>query len=122
MQALPQAIWMQVAQGQALGPPWLTLFKLPDTELAAALELLVIQPARASGADAATVQAYTTVAPLLLEHQAIRAFVARQPQYQRQLPIIPSLGDALMYASLEYQLSPAQQAKLKKLLHQALKN
>jgi hypothetical protein len=92
-------------------------------QLQQGMEDLVDLPIRAAGADEPTLQAYRRVAPLLVEHAAISAYVAQQPDgnLRAALPEITCVGDAVMFASAEYQLTPLQQAKLKKLLINVLK-
>lgn len=123
MHQIPMTVWNAIAKGQALSAPWSALFRMSPDELQGGLEALVDQPIRAMGADPQTVLAYRMVAPLLIENVAISAYLAtsQDRSLRVSLPELHSVGDAVMYASLEYQLTPEQQAKLKKLLITALK-
>lgn len=123
-QTPPQTVWNAIAKGQPLNKPWSIVFNIAQEQLQQGLEELVNQPIRATGADEPTLQAYRRVAPLLVEHAAISAYVAQQndSSLRTALPEITCVGDALMFAAVEYQLTPAQQANLKKLLITALKN
>lgn len=116
-------IWNAIAKGQALSKPWSILFNMTPDEVQNGLAELVDAPIRAAGADEQTVLAYRMVAPLLIENSAISAFIAplQDQSLRNALPEITGVGDALMFASLQYQLTPPQQAKLKKLLINALK-
>lgn len=123
MPAIPQTVWNAIAKGQPLSKPWSVLFNMAPEQLQQGLEEWVDQPIRATGADEPTLLAYRRVAPLLVEHAAISAYVAQQQDncLRTTLPEITCVGDALMFAAAEHQLTPAQQAKLKKLLITALK-
>ncbi len=123
MQPIPPTLWNAIAKGQPLSKPWSIVFNMAPEQLAQGVEDLVAQPIRAAGADGPTVQAYCRVAPLLVENAAISAYVTQQKdsRLRATLPEISCVGDAVMFASAEYQLTPQQQAKLKKLLINALK-
>lgn len=123
MHPIPPTLWNAIAKGQPLSKPWSIVFNMAPEQLQQGLEELINQPIRATGADEPTLQAYHRVAPLLVEHAAISAYVAQQPDgnLRAALPEITCVGDAVMFASAEYQLTPPQQAKLKKLLITALK-
>ena len=63
-------------------------------------------------------------APLLVENEAISSFLqeTRRTSLRTSLPEVVSVSEAVILASMEYQLTRSQQAKLKQLLEQALQS
>ena len=124
MHQVPTAVWNEIAKSQPLSEPWATLFRMKDEELEKGLETLVGKPAEADGADNRTVLAYRLTAPLLVENEAISSFLqeTRQTSLRTSLPEVVSVSEAVILASMEYQLTRSQQAKLKQLLEQALQS
>lgn len=123
MPSIAQTVWNAIAKGQPLSKPWSIVFNMAPEQLQQGLQEWVDQPIRATGADEPTLLAYRRVAPLLVEHAAISAYIAQQQdsRLRAALPEITCVGDAVMFAMAEYQLTPSQQLKLKKLLITALK-
>ena len=122
MQQAPMAVWNAIAASQPLSEPWATLFRLTPQELPAALDRLVDKPAEQAGADNRTVLAYRLVAPLLVETEAISAYLeeSQQSMLRMSLPELTSVNEAVTLASMEYRLTPYQQRKLTQLLKAAM--
>ena len=118
MYQTPLPIWNRIAKSQPLSQPWATLFRATEQTLPGLLDKLVDKPAEQEGADNKTVLALRLVAPLLVENEAISAFVQEEqtPSLRASLPEINSVTEAVMLASTEYRLTPTQQAKLGQLL------
>lgn len=122
MYQVPMSVWNAIAKSQPLGRPWATLFRMTPEELPQGIALLVDAPAEAAGADNRTVLAYRLVAPLLVENEAISAYLeeTRQPNMRACLPELTSVNEAVTLASMEYRLTPSQQRKLTQLLRAAM--
>lgn len=122
MQQVPMRVWNEIAQSQPLGQPWATLFRKTPEELPQALAELVDKPAEKSGADNRTLLAYRLTAPLLVENEAISAYLQETGQLSMRtsLPELISVSEAVTLASQEYRLKPSQQKKLTQLLSQAM--
>ena len=122
MYQVPMPVWNEIAASQALSQPWATLFRLEPEQLPAKLEQLVDKPLEAKGADNSVVLAYRLVAPLLMENEAISSYLemTQQTMLRASLPELNSVNEAVTLATMEYRLSPSQQAKLTQLLKQAL--
>ena len=122
MYQVPMQVWNEIAKGQALSQPWATLFRMTPDQLPQGLEKLVDEPIEALGADNRTVLAYRLVAPLLIENEAISAFVLEdnRPDLRTAMPELISVNEAVSLASLEYRLTPLQQKNLTQLLQAAI--
>lgn len=122
MYQVPMQVWNEIAKGQALSQPWATLFRMTPDQLPRGLEKLVDEPIEALGADNRTVLAYRLVAPLLIENEAISAFVLEdnRPDLRTAMPELISVNEAVSLASLEYRLTPLQQKNLTQLLQAAI--
>ena len=122
MYQVPMQVWNEIAKGQALSQPWATLFRMTPDQLPQGLEKLVDAPIEAQGADNKTVLAYRLVAPLLIENEAISAYVLEdnRPDLRAVMPELISVSEAVILASLEYRLMPSQQTKLTQLLRAAM--
>lgn len=122
MYHVPMQVWNQIAKSQPLSQPWATLFRLTPEEMPAKLEELVDKPAEKAGADNRVVMAYRLVAPLLVENEAISAYLeeTQQSMLRMSLPEVTSVNEAVTLASMEYEMTPFQQRKLTQLLQQAL--
>ena len=70
--------------------------------------------------DPAVHRAFLLVAPLLAENEAISAYLqeADRPDLRSALPEVTSINEAVILATMEYRLSPSQQALLTRLLTQ----
>lgn len=117
-------MWNEIAKSQPLSEPWATLFRMSDEELEKGLETLVDKPAEAAGADNRTALAYRLTAPLLVENEAISSFLqeTQQTSLRTSLPEVVSVSEAVILASMEYQLTRSQQEKLRQLLERALQS
>lgn len=117
------AVWNEIAASQPLSQPWFTLFRLTPQELPGSLDRLVDKPLEEAGADNRTVLAYRLVAPLLIESEAISAYIEEFQKYSLRavLPEILSVSEAVALASLEYRLTPEQERKLTELLDAELR-
>jgi phosphoglycerate-specific signal transduction histidine kinase len=124
MQQVPDPVWNEIAASQPLHQPFKTLFKMMDEEMIDGIHSLLDKTAEDQGADNKTVLAYRLTAPLLLENEAISAYIVATgyASLRTSLPELVSVNEALMLATEEYRLSEFQQGKLKSLLKQALKN
>ncbi len=124
MYQVPTAVWNEIAKSQPLSEPWATLFRMAPEELGAGIESLVDVPAEKAGADNRTVLAYRLTAPLLVENEAISNYLleTQNPSLRMSLPELNSVNEAVTLASMEYQLTRSQQAKLQQLLAQALRS
>jgi hypothetical protein len=82
----------------------------------------VDKPLEQMGADNRVILAYRLVAPLLIENEAISAYLeeSQQPTLRASLPEINSVNEAVMLASMEYEMTPSQQRKLTQLLSKSL--
>lgn len=124
MHQVPTAVWNEIAKSQPLSEPWATLFRMTPEQLTKGVEEKMDAPAEAAGADNRTVLAYRLTAPLLVENEAISAYLeeTQQSSLRTSLPELTSVSEAVMLASMEYRLTRSQQAKLKELLRQALRS
>lgn len=122
MYQVPLTIWNRIAASQALSEPWFTLFRATPEQFPEMLDRLVDQPIEKQGADNRVVLAYRLVAPLLVENEAISAFIeeTQQLSLRASLPELTSVNEAVMLASMEYEMTPSQQQKLTELLSQAM--
>ena len=103
---------------QPLSQPWVRLFRATPEEFPAMLDELVDKPLEKMGADNRVILAYRLVAPLLMENEAISAYLeeTQQPTLRTSLPEVTSVNEAVILASMEYPLTQSQQKKLAQLL------
>lgn len=82
------------------------------------LDELVDKPLEKMGADNRVILAYRLVAPLLMENEAISAYLeeTQQPTLRASLPEVISVNEAVILASMEYPLTQSQQKQLTQLL------
>ena len=122
MQQVPMSVWNAIAASQPLSQPWATLFRATPETLPAQLEKLVDKPLMAKGADNRVLLAYRLTAPLLVENEAISAYLIEsdRQELRNSMPELTSVSEAVMLASMEYRLLPSQQAKLQQLLSEAM--
>lgn len=115
---VPMRVWNEIAESQPLSQPWADLFRLAPEALAEALADRVDGPAERAGLDNRTVLALRLVAPLLMECEAISAYLQETEQLDLRgpLPEVTSLNEALILASTEYGLTRPQQRLLKRQL------
>jgi hypothetical protein len=100
---IPQAIWLKVADGRKLRSWWgEVMFNLEDEDQAQAIQEAVNEELRAKGVPEASILAYQTILPLLLEAPAISDFVTDHPQYRDALPEVLTQHEAVALAMLEW--------------------
>lgn len=122
MHQVPMRVWNEIAMSQPLSEPWFQLFHATPETFPALLDKLVDKPLEKAGADNRVILAYRLVAPLLIENEAISAYLeeSQQPTLRASLPEINSVNEAVMLASMEYEMTPSQQRKLTQLLSKSL--
>ena len=122
MYQVPMRVWNEIAMSQPLSEPWLQLFHATPETFPALLDKLVDKPLEKMGVDDRVILAYRLVAPLLIENEAISAYLeeSQQPTLRASLPEINSVNEAVMLASMEYEMTPSQQRKLTQLLSKSL--
>jgi hypothetical protein len=111
MLSVPPTIWNEIAETQPLKHSEMKrLMQLDHNELPAALDLLAREQETAGALPRATL-AYATVAPLLLENEAIRRCVEMKDSDSLRvgLPKVATVHEALELATLEYRLSRKEQ-------------
>lgn len=115
---VPMRVWNEIAESQPLSQPWAELFRLDPEQLQDGLTRLVDGPAERAGLDNRTTLALRLVAPLLMESEAISAYLQETEQLDLRgpLPEVTSLNEALILASTEYGLTRPQQRLLKRQL------
>lgn len=120
MYQVPLQVWNQIAASQPLYPPMreLMLCKSPQ-ELAAMVDKHLDHPAAQAHLDNKTTLAFRLTLPLLLENEAISAYIAEtgQQDLRTALPELTNLREALQLAAMEYRLTQSQLVKLHHLLH-----
>ncbi len=122
MHQAPMRIWNEIAMSQPLSQPWVRLFRATPEQFPAMLDELVDKPLEQQGADNRVILAYRLVAPLLIENEAISAYLeeTQQPTLRTSLPEVTSVNEAVILASMEYPLTQSQQKKLAQLLSKPL--
>ena len=122
MYQVPMRVWNEIAMSQPLSQPWVRLFRATPEEFPAMLDELVDKPLEKMGVDDRVILAYRLVAPLLIENEAISAYLeeSQQPTLRASLPEINSVNEAVMLASMEYEMTPSQQRELTQLLSKSL--
>lgn len=118
MHQVPMRVWNEIAMSQPLSQPWFQLFRATPEQFPAMLDELVDKPLEQQGADNRVILAYRLVAPLLMENEAISAYLeeTQQPTLRASLPEVTSVNEAVILASMEYPLTQSQQQKLTQLL------
>lgn len=118
MHQVPMRVWNEIAMSQPLSQPWVRLFRATPEQFPAMLDELVDKPLEQQGADNRVILAYRLVAPLLMENEAISAYLeeTQQPTLRASLPEVTSVNEAVILASMEYPLTQSQQQKLTQLL------
>lgn len=122
MYQVAMRFWNEIAASQPLGQPWATLFRLEFEELSKAMDRLVYRPAEQAGADHKTQLAFGLVAPLLLENEAISAYLDETDQgwLRAAMPEVNLVEEAVHIAQLECRLDHEQSECLARLLDAAL--
>ena len=118
MNPIPQAVWLKVADRRKLRTWWAeVMFNLEDEDEAQAVQESVNKALRSRGVPEMAILAYQTILPLLLEANAIRAFVEDNPTYLNALPEVLNRREALALARLEWpQMERSEMEALSNLL------
>ena len=121
MYQAPTPVWNEIAASQPLSQPWATLFRMDDDQMPQGITKYLDSPAEAMGADNQTVLAYRLTAPLLMETEAISAYIVetQNEMLRSSLPELNSVNEAVELATMEYRLNQSQQEKLRQLLKAA---
>lgn len=121
MYQAPTPVWNEIAASQPLSQPWATLFRMDDDQMPQGITKYLDNPAEAMGADNQTVLAYRLTAPLLMESEAISAYIVetQNEMLRSSLPELNSVNEAVELATMEYRLNQSQQEKLRQLLKAA---
>ena len=109
------AIWNQIAESQPMATEkWSRLMKMDSDAMDSALGE-VMDDLKAPNR---VVLAFVTVAPLLLENEAISLWIlANEAHYLRSaLPEVLSISEAVNLGSMEYSLTETERARLADLL------
>ena len=118
MRHLPQAVWNKIADQPEMKQETLkTLFKMTPESLDLALDEQAERLTK-SGHEDKVILAYQTVIPLLLENQAISAYLIKTDDLalRQALPEIQTVNEALLVAQKEYRLTVKQNQSLQQLL------
>ena len=93
------------------------MFNLEDEDEAQAVQESVNKALRSRGVPEMAILAYQTILPLLLEADAIMAFVEDNPTYLNSLPEVLNRREALALARLEWpQMERSEMEALSNLL------
>ena len=97
------------------------MFRMDDDQMPQGITKYLDNPAEAMGADNQTVLAYRLTAPLLMESEAISAYIVetQNEMLRSSLPELNSVNEAVELATMEYRLNQSQQEKLRQLLKAA---
>ena len=102
---IPQPIRNQIAQ-EVQSPVFKTIF-LEESEDKADQELIKLARRQTQGVESLS-QPWMTVAPLLMENQAISQFVAKNPDWKQALPEVLTIQEACQIAQVDYLLKGKQ--------------
>lgn len=117
MHPIPQAVWNKVANFRKLRTWWAeVMFNLEDEDLAQKAQETVSETLRERNVPEATILAYLTLLPLLMEPDAIRSFVEEHPQYLDALPEVLNRQEAIELARLEWPLMDATETEALQML------
>lgn len=114
----PADLWNQIASEQTLLTPWAeTTFPLSQDALQASLqdEAANLRKDRTPGT---VILAFQTVRPLLLEQEALEAFLLEHPEYQGFLTPVATVDEALLLAEKEFWLDETELKALRALLEE----
>lgn len=115
---VPAAVWNQIAETQEIQSPAMkTLFLMDQDEMTAALS----QQADAlsqSGVPDSVINAYQTMAPLLMEHEAISEFINQTDNstLRAGLPEVLNAPEAVGIANQDRTLTQSEQQQLLEML------
>ena len=117
MQQVPAEIWNEIAASQPLSPFWREVMETPAEQFDEAIAMVDAQAEKATK-DNKVILAYRLTAPLLMETEALSAFIVEtgQQSLRQSLPELNSVSEAVMLATQEYKLVPHQQKQLAQLL------
>lgn len=119
MHQVHSQVWNEIAKQPLVSQLGKRVFHLPETEMDLELEKISAEMDQA-GVPWEVRLSFTKVAPLLAEREAIAAFTRENPEYQRALPNVEDVGEAVILASMEDELNEQQQEQLAGLLQQPL--
>lgn len=119
MHQVHSQVWNEIAKQPLVSQLGKRVFHLPETQMDLELEK-ISQEMEQAGVPWEVRLAYTTVAPLLAERQAIAVFTRDHPEYLAALPNVEDVGEAVILASMERDLNEQQQEQLAELLQQTL--
>ena len=121
MYQAPTPVWNEIAASQPLSQPWASLFRLNLEDLTKELGKLE-KTLEQKGVDATVIRAYLLTAPLLVENEAVSSYIEEMGRLdlRSSMPELCSVNEAVILATMDYRLTPSQQARLTKLLKQAL--
>ena len=108
-------IWNQIAETQPMATQrWSRLAKLDQQQLNDQLETVMNQ----IKAPNKVMLAFVTVAPLLLENEAISLWILANESHQMRsaLPEVTTVSEAVNLGSMEYSLTETERARLADLL------
>ena len=108
-------IWNQIAESQPMATEkWSRLMKMDPDAMNSALDEVMNE----TKAPNKVMLAFVTVAPLLLENEAISLWIlANEAHYLRSaLPEVLSISEAVNLGSMEYSLTETERARLADLL------
>lgn len=112
----------QIARTESLKYPSMgRLFSMNQTALTDALEAQATA-LRRQGVANKVVLAYQTVAPLLMENEAISRYIRKTDSLTMRaaLPEVTTIPEALQLAEAEHELTPKQIKALRKLLQREI--
>ncbi len=122
MDSVAAPIWNEIAKTQKLRTQWAReRFPMDEEQISKAddqeAKLLLNQ-----GMERAVMCAYLDMKPLLLERDAIQAYLetSNDPYLPGALPEVNSVNEAVILASQDRPLTPSQQKQLSELLHAAI--
>ena len=121
MMSVSSVIWNEIAETQPLKHSQMReLMEMDPDKLPQRLDQLALEQ-EAQGADPRATLAFATVAPLLLENEAISRYVQMKDNdsLRGALPEIVTMDEAVSLATLEYRLTEPEQTSLRKLLIEA---
>ena len=118
MMSVSPVIWNEIAATQKLKHPLMReLMQLDPDDLPPRLDQMA-EEQESKGALPTVTLAFSTVAPLLLENEAISRYIQmKDSDYLRgSLPEVTSMDEAVYLATMEYRLTEPEQENLKSLL------
>lgn len=113
---IPAPWWNEIAKENKLKTPWgRKYFPMGRDELTEAMDAEANRLEK-QGVSSPVISAFLTFAPMIAEPKAIREYAKKNPAIRNALPEVNSYQEAVIIASKEYRLTPAQQKELLNLL------